>query len=192
LREFLAKRGELPDASLQASVPVSTHGEGEGKGVNQISSMFVSLATDIPDPVERLRAVHEMTANAKEEHKAVGARLLQEWAEFAAPLTFGLAARLIANPAVAERITPSNLVISNVPGPQFPLYFAGAEMRRFYPLGPLTGSMGLNLTVLSLRDNVGFGFIACRELLSAAELQDLASLVPMAVAELRDTAHLLD
>ena len=182
LREYLAKHGELPEASLQASVPVSTHAESSGKGVNQVSSMFVSLATDIPDPVERLKHISAMTANAKEEHKAVGARLLQEWAEFAAPLTFSLAARLIANPAVADRLTPSNLVISNVPGPAFPLFFAGAEMRALYPLGPVVGGMGLNLTVLSLRDTVGFGFIACRELLP--DVDAVAACVPAAVAEL--------
>ncbi len=188
LRDYLAKHGELPESSLQASVPVSTHGEGgTKKGVNQISTMFVTLATDIEDPVERLLAIHEMTNGAKEDHKAVGAHLLQEWAEFAAPLTFGLAARLIANPAVAERLTPSNLVISNVPGPSFPLYFAGAELKAMYPLGPLTAGMGLNLTVMSLRDSVGFGFIGCRELLP--DVQDLAACVPAAVAELLDAAR---
>ena len=190
LREFLAKRGELPESALQASVPVSTHGEEAAtRGVNQISSMFVSLETQIDDPVERLRIISARTVNAKAEHRAVGAKLLQEWAEFAAPLTFSLAARLYANPAVSGRVTPSNLVISNVPGPSFPLYFAGARMLRFYPLGPVLDAMGLNLTVLSLLDNVGFGFIACRELLSAAELKDLAACVPAAVAELLDAAQ---
>ena len=75
-----------------------------------------------------------------------------------------------------------NLVISNVPGPPFPLYFAGAKLTGLYPLGPIFDGAGLNITVLSYTDSMGFGFIACRELMP--RLWDLATAVGAATAEL--------
>ena len=94
LRKYLDGRGEMPDKSLIATCPVSVRGEDEKDviGSNRVSAMFTSLFTDIPDPVERLAAIHEANKGAKEEHNAVGADLLTNWAEFAAPTMFSLAA----------------------------------------------------------------------------------------------------
>jgi hypothetical protein len=77
---------------------------------------------------------------------------------------------------------PFNLIISNVPGPPIPLYFCGGRLVDLYPLGPIMDGLGLNLTVLSNMDHMGFGFIACRELMP--DLWDLADAVPDALAEL--------
>ncbi|MGH2759743.1 MAG: WS/DGAT/MGAT family O-acyltransferase, partial [Actinomycetota bacterium] len=175
LRRYLSGRGELPDKSLIATCPVSVRGDDEKQvGSNQVSAMFTSLNTDIEDPVERLMAIHEANRNAKEEHHAVGADLLQNWAEFAAPTTFSLAARVYSGLRLAERHPViHNLVISNVPGPPFPLYFAGAKLVGLNPLGPIMDGAGLNITVLSYVDNINWGFIACRELMP--DLWDLAS-----------------
>jgi hypothetical protein len=79
-----------------------------------------------------------------------------------------------------------NLVVSNVPGPPFPLYFAGARLVALHPLGPIFDGAGLNITVLSYMDDVGFGFIACRELMP--RLWELAHAVPEATAELKKAA----
>jgi diacylglycerol O-acyltransferase / wax synthase len=100
-----------------------------GQTNNKVSAMFTSLATDVDDPLERLRAISRVTKGAKEDHNAIGARFLQDWAEHAAPTTFALASRLYARLGLADRHRPiHNLVISNVPGPPFPLYYAGARL----------------------------------------------------------------
>jgi hypothetical protein len=83
-----------------------------------------------------------------------------------------------------------NLIVSNVPGPPIPLYFNGAKLVALYPLGPVMDGAGLNLTVLSNMDRIGFGFIACRELMP--ELWDLAEAVPSALAELVEAAEKLE
>ena len=96
---------------------------------NRVSSMLVSLASDIDDPVERLGAIRESTNVAKEQEKAIGADTLMDWTEFAAPALAARAARLYSRTKVADRLRPLfNVTISNVPGPPFPLYSAGARM----------------------------------------------------------------
>jgi WS/DGAT/MGAT family acyltransferase len=190
LRKYLAEHNELPDKSLIATCPVSVRGDDEKDviGSNQVSAMFTSLSTDIIDPVERLRAIHESNVGAKEEHNAIGANVLTNWAEFAAPTTFSLAARMYTGLGLAARHPViHNLVISNVPGPPFPLYFAGAKLVGLNPLGPVMDGAGLNITVLSYVDNINWGFIACRELMP--DLWDLADAIPEQQAELLKLAQ---
>ncbi len=145
-----------------AVCPISVRTEDEeGSHGNKVSAMFTSLATDIDDPVERLRAIVSVTDGAKREHNALGARMLTDWGEFAAPVTFGLASRLYSSMRLADRHRPiHNLVVSNVPGPPFSLYLAGAELVAAYPMGPIMEGAGLNATVLSYRDSIDFGFMA--------------------------------
>jgi hypothetical protein len=145
--------------------------------------MFSPLATDITDPIERLQAIHDANKGAKAEQKALGASMLMEWAELAAPLTFSLAARFYSASSLADRHPPAfNLIISNVPGPPIPLYMGGAQLKSLYPLGPILEGLGLNVTVLSNMDHMCFGFIAARELMP--DLWDLCDSVPDALAEL--------
>jgi WS/DGAT/MGAT family acyltransferase len=185
LRRYLEARGEIPDKSLTAAIPVSVHAEtSDEAGANRVSVMFSTLGTDIEDPLERLRVIHEANKGAKAEQKALGANMLMGWAELAAPITFSLAARLYTSTRLADRMpAPFNLIISNVPGPPIPLYFCGARLVDLYPLGPIMDGLGLNLTVLSNMDHMGFGFIAARELMP--DLWDLAHAVPDALAELQ-------
>ena len=165
LRRYLERRGELPEASLLASVPVSVHGKStRDGGSNKVSSLFTRLRTDIADPLERLQELAEANAVAKEHHNAIPADTLQDWAEFAAPRVFGLAVRAVTSLRLAERgPVIHNLVISNVPGPPVPLYFLGARMDAMYPLGPVFHGAGLNITVLSQNGVAHIGVIACRE-----------------------------
>lgn len=166
LRRYLSDRGELPEASLLASVPVSVHGESKRQGRNKVSAIFCRLGTDVEDPRERIMAMAERNSNAKEHGKAVPADTLQEWAEFAAPRTFGLAVRMVSDLGLAERgPVIHNLVISNVPGPPVPLYFMGARIDALYPLGPIFHGAGLNLTVISNNGQMNIGAIACREMM---------------------------
>jgi diacylglycerol O-acyltransferase len=165
LRRYLEGRGELPETSLLASVPVSVHGSSSRDGgTNKVSSLFTRLRTDIADPVDRLHALAAANAIAKEHHKAIPADTLQDWAEFAAPRVFGLAVRAVTSLRLAERgPVIHNLVISNVPGPPVPLYFLGARMDAMYPLGPIFHGAGLNITVLSNNGVAHIGIIACSE-----------------------------
>ena len=166
LRRYLEERGELPETSLLASVPVSVHGESKKTGgSNKVSTIFSRLCTDVVDPLERLSQVAESNTNAKEHHRAIPADTLQDWAEFAAPRTFGLAVRMVSSLRLADTgPVIHNLVISNVPGPPVPLYFMGAKIEGLYPLGPVFHGAGLNITVMSSDGKVHVGAIACREL----------------------------
>lgn len=165
LRAYLEERGELPDSSLLATVPVSVRESSQrATGANKVSALFARLGTDVEDPLDRLRQMAEANKHAKEHHNAISADSLQDWAEFAAPRTFGLAVRAYAGLRLAERHpVVHNLVISNVPGPPVPLYFMGARIEALYPLGPVFHGAGLNLTVMSNNGAVHVGAIACRE-----------------------------
>jgi diacylglycerol O-acyltransferase len=165
LRAYLAERDELPESSLLATVPVSVRDSSRrSTGANKVSALFTKLGTDIDDPLERLRMLAERNRHAKEHHNAISADALQDWAEFAAPRTFGLAVRAYANLRLAERHpVVHNLVISNVPGPPIPLYFMGARIDALCPLGPVFHGAGLNITVMSNAGQMHVGAIACRE-----------------------------
>jgi diacylglycerol O-acyltransferase / wax synthase len=190
LRSFLLEGDELPDKPLVAVVPVSVRPEvGTPKGSNQVSSMFVQLPVDLHLPLDRLMAIHDGTKGAKEEHNALGADLLQNWAEYSTPNVFANAARLYSRMRLADRHRPiANLVISNVPGPDFPLYLGGAELQAGFPLGPVMDGMGLNITIMSYRGVLYWGIMACPE--SIPRVWNLTAAVPPALDELLDAAGL--
>ncbi|MCW2689886.1 MAG: Diacylglycerol O-acyltransferase [Mycobacterium sp.] len=184
LRQFLLDRGELPDSSLIAMVPVSVHEKSDRPGRNQVSGMFSRLETQIEDPAERLRAIAEANSVAKQHSSAIGATLLQDWSQFAAPAVFGIAMRVYASSRLTEALPVHNLVVSNVPGPAMPLYFLGSEVKAMYPLGPIFHGSGLNITVMSLNGKLDVGIISCPELLP--DLWDLADDFTVGLEELLD------
>src|SRR5579875_885506 len=188
LRRYLAARGELPEASLVGMVPISVRRADErGTLGNRVSAMLVSLATALDDPVERLHAISRGTQGAKEQHEAIGAETLMNWVEFAAPAVAARAARLISRMKVFDRVRPLfNVVISNVPGPSFPLYCAGAPMRAMYPMGPITDGVGLNMTVISYQGTMYFGLVGCRE--TVPGLEEIAAGLGESLAELAKAA----
>ena len=189
LRGYLEDRGELPESSLLATVPVSVRSESKrSDGANKVSALFAKLGTDVEDPAERLADMAERNRNAKEHHKAISAEALQDWAEFAAPRTFGLAVRAYASLRLAEKHpVVHNLVISNVPGPPLPLYFMGARIEALHPLGPVFHGAGLNITVMSNNGRVGVGVIACRE--SMPDVDDLARRFPAELERLHQAVQ---
>lgn len=167
LAGYLAARDEELDAPLVAMVPVSVRSDDERDAMgNKVSSMLTSLATDVDDPVDRLKVIHECMGEAKEQQKAIGADTLQEWSEFAAPAVLGRAARLYSRMRWADAHRPLfNVTISNVPGPPFALYSAGAKLLANYPVGPIFDGGGLNMTVMSYLDQLDFGLLACPDVL---------------------------
>ena len=185
LRKFLDDRGELPDSTLVAMVPVSVHDKSDRPGRNQVSGMFSSLETHIDTPAERLKSISEANSVAKQHSSAIGATLLQDWTQFAAPAVFGVAMRLYASTKLTEARPVHNLVISNVPGPQMPLYFLGSEVKAMYPLGPIFHGSGLNITVMSLNGKLDVGIVSCPELLP--DLWDLADDFEPALDELLES-----
>ena len=188
LRSFLLDGDELPDKPLVAVVPISVRPDlDDPKGSNQVSAMFVQLPVDIEHPIERLMAIHEGTEGAKEEHNALGADMLQNWAEHATPNVFASAARFYSRMRLANVHRPiANLVISNVPGPDFPLYLAGAELKAGFPLGPVMDGMGVNITAMSYRGVLYWGIMACPETIPM--VGDLTDAVPVALDELLEAA----
>jgi WS/DGAT/MGAT family acyltransferase len=184
LRRYLEHHDALPETPLIAVCPVSVRTDDQrGELNNKVSAMFTSLATDVDDPIERLKVIHEVTQGAKEDHNVIGANLLQDWAEHAAPTTFALAARLYSSMNLSDRHRPiHNVVISNVPGPPFPLYYAGAKAVCTLPMGPVMEGAGLNITVLSYMDSIDVGFMVCRELVP--DVWKLADFAEEAMAEL--------
>lgn len=151
LRKYLADKKKLPIKPLVAMVPISTRTEGEKeKGGNQISSMLVQLATNIEDPIERVEAINENTSRGKTYQGAIGAKTLANMAE---AVPFGVAnqaARLYSRFRIAEMHNPVfNVTITNVPGPQFPLYLNGHKLLSIMGSAPILDGMGLIITIFS-------------------------------------------
>jgi hypothetical protein len=139
VRRWLVEHDELPAEPLVAQIPVSVRtGEQVGTYGNRIMLMSAPLFTEEPDPLRRLQRTHEALAGMKERHRAL--------------------------PATSRPGRPTwNLVISNVPGPQFPLYCAGARLVANHPVSVITDGMGLNITVMSYCGSLDFGIVADRE-----------------------------
>ena len=183
LRRWLLDHDALPDQPLVAAVPVSIRTEAErGANGNKVSTMFAGLPTQLADPVERLHACSAAMQAAKEQHGALPATLLSDVTQFAMPALAGQAARLAARVRLLERVNPFNLFISNVPGPNIALYYAGARLLGYYPLSAIADGQGLNITVCSLDGGMHFGLIADRELVP--DLDTMAGYLDDELAEL--------
>ncbi len=180
LRRFLLERGELPENPLVATVPVSVHGKSDRPGRNQTTWMFCRVESQISDPAERIRAIAAGNSAAKEHTAALGPTLLHDWTQFGGPTMFGAAMRLL--PRIPINRSAYNLILSNIPGPRDQLYFLGCRVGAMYPLGPIIGDAGLNITVMSLNGELGIGLIACPDLLP--DLWSIADAFPDALKEL--------
>jgi WS/DGAT/MGAT family acyltransferase len=180
LRRWLSGRGEPVGPDLRALVPVSVRSaEEHGTFGNQVSAVFCPLPVGDPDPASRLRKVRESMKGLKEGGQVIGARALTRLGDFAPPRLVAQAARLQAMTRVF------NLVITNVPGPQFPLYLLGRRMKACYPQVPLASHQALGVALLSYDGQIGVGFIGDADLardLSALSLATRASLDELLVA----------
>ena len=175
LKRWLAEAGCKPDKPLIAAVPVSLREPGNTDANNQVSTMVVSLCTDIDDRVARLLAIH---ASAQQGKKQIGniRALPTDFPSLGAPWMLSGLAALAGRSKLAERLPPLiNVLISNVPGPQFPLYFAGAKLLTYYPVSIPAHGGALNMTVQSYNGSLEFGLTACRRALP--DIADLAELV---------------
>jgi diacylglycerol O-acyltransferase / wax synthase len=189
LRKYLLAGGELPADPLVAMVPMSVRStDQKGAMGNRVTQLLVRLATQEPDLLKRYEAIKAETVVAKDSINAIGADTLSNWAEFAAPAVAARAARLYSSMGLANRHKPIyNVTISNVPGPQVPLYCAGARLVEWYPMGPIFDGIGLNMTVMSYMGELYIGLLACRETMSG--LWDLSAYCNEAVDELLTLAR---
>jgi diacylglycerol O-acyltransferase / wax synthase len=199
-RTYLANHRELPTEPLVAVVPVSTHdtgpkqqsydttvgdessrtGEGTtrsrrrpsvSKAANAVSLLLSTLATDVSDPLERLIVVHKAMVRAKALHDALGADTLTQWLAVTNPLMLGAVARIYLGLGVAAHAPlAANVLVSNVPGPPVPLYFGGARLLGLYPLGPIYDGVGVNVTVISCENALGFGIVSSPEVLDDSDV----------------------
>jgi WS/DGAT/MGAT family acyltransferase len=160
LRAWLERHNDLPDAPLAAMVPVSVRAPDQPVFGNNIAMMIPPVFTDEPDPARRLQRTHEAMRSAKERHRAVPATLLQDANHFIPPVLLARAARATALVASSPRRgAAANVLISNIPGARDPQYLSGARLEAHFPLSAIFHALGLNITVVSYRDQVDWGIV---------------------------------
>lgn len=171
LRKYLESKNESPAESMVAMAPISVRPEEGRKSMgNQVAAMTIKIGTDVADPVERIKAVHENAAAQKAMTNAVGAKLMTDFQQFIPSTTAAMAARLYTQLGLSESMSPPfNCVISNVPGPQFPLFSAGAKLVTQFGLGPLYDGMGIFFPVFSYNGHITVSVNACREMMPDPE-----------------------
>jgi WS/DGAT/MGAT family acyltransferase len=178
---YLRGRGELPERPLVALIAVSTREEGDTSVDNRVTTVPVNWATDVQDPVQRLRRIHRNAERAKQVARHHDADLLSGLGGAVPPGLTNLAMRSIGtNLSVLARI--GNVVVSNVRATPVPLYTAGARIESMYPMSVLASGQGLNVTVVSYMGRVDVGFTADPDLVP--DVWELADAIPAALAEL--------
>lgn len=182
LRKYLIEHaGGVPEKPLTAMTPVSVRPrDGEDFG-NAVTAVLVNLGTHLADPVERLRTIRASMADAKSlirdlTYGEVGLFTLLTAAPIMTPISLGLVGRL----------PPTNIVISNVPGPRKTLYWNGARLEGMYPVSIVTHGMAVNITVTSYGGNVDFGIVACRK--TVPRVQRLIDFLEEGLVELEQAA----
>jgi diacylglycerol O-acyltransferase / wax synthase len=190
LRGLLERRGEDVDSPLVAMIPVSTREKTDGPAANtegtlgnRVSAMLVSLATTVDDPIERLLAVAESSRASKSRTEVLGPRVVDDLAQLFVPALTTRAAKLVSNLKLFDKIAPVfNVTLSNVPGPQFDLWFGGCRVEALYPIGPIVDGVGLNITAMSYTGRVYLGLLGCRRLVPDVDV--LAELLEESLDEL--------
>lgn len=178
LRRFLLEQGALPEEAMTAMLPVNIRPKGDHGGGNEVGAILASFATDVADPVQRLRAIVASTRRAKQQLEGMSKGALMQYAALL------LAPMLLSQiPGAAGRVRPAfNVVVSNVPGPERPLYFRGWRAEALYPLSIPFHGYGLNVTVGGYAGELDFGFTGCRD--TVPHLQRLAVYASEAFDEL--------
>lgn len=158
LRRYLGRHGGVPDESLVAAMPISLRAAGSTEFTTQATMVRVSLATDIQDPARRLRAIRDSASAAKSTGGRGKSVVPMDFPTIGLPwIVHGLAS-LYGRSGIAELAPPLvNVVVSNVPGPPMPLFFAGARVAKYWPLSIVQHSLGVNITVASYAGALGFG-----------------------------------
>ena len=188
LRRWLTEHDALPDQPLVAMIPVSVRDPAsQGALGNKVSAMLATLPTSVADPGLRLKIVHAATKAAKAQQAAIPQGLVDQISDFYPPALTARAARVVFATGVLHRLPPFNLTISNVPGPNVPVYLCGAALIAHYPVSVVTDGQGLNITLVGYLGQLHFGLISCRELVP--DLDALAGYLVEELAILLETAE---
>jgi diacylglycerol O-acyltransferase / wax synthase len=165
LRRWLAERDALPGPPLIAMIPVSVRDPSSKAAMgNKVSAMLAALPTNVADPGERVEIVHAATQIAKSQQAAIPQGLIDQVSDFSPPALTARAARVVFATGVLHRLPPFNVCISNVPGPNVPVYLCGAKLLAHYPVSVITDGQGLNITLVGYLGRLHFGLVSCREL----------------------------
>jgi diacylglycerol O-acyltransferase len=187
LRRYFQQRGALPRKSLIAAVPISLRAKGDITSDNQASMSLISLGTHIGDLRKRLAHVKAATAAMKSTMGPLKSILPTDFPSIGAPWLIEAATALYGKARLAEKIPQfANVAISNVPGPNAPLYMAGARMLSNYPTSIVVHGMALNVTVHSLHEQIDFGLMA--DLQAMPDVRALADAMKVAFDDLRALA----
>ncbi len=163
LRRYLKENDDLPEKPLIAGVPVSLREAGNEDANNQASILLMTLATDVSDPVARLKTIHQSSTAGKAMMGRFKAVIPNDFPMFGAPWLVSGLASLMGRTRLVNVLPPvANLVISNVAGSPVPVYFAGAKVVSYYPVSIPGHGMALNVTVQSYNGRMDYGVIACR------------------------------
>jgi diacylglycerol O-acyltransferase len=174
LRRWLTDHDALPETPLIAMIPVSVRDPASKAAMgNKVSAMLATLPTQEADPATRVAIVHAATQTAKAQQAAIPQGLIDQVSDFSPPALTARAARVVFATGVLHRLPPFNLCISNVPGPNVPVYLCGARLLAHYPVSVITDGQGLNITLVGYLGQLHFGLISCRELVP--DLEQLAS-----------------
>ncbi len=186
LRSYLEDSRELPEKSLVAGVPISLRSEGDTSSNNQVSGTVIDLATQVRDPLQRLAMIIAGTKAMKEQMGTFGSLIPTDFPSLGSPWLLSGLASLYGRSRLADVLRVANVTISNVPGPQMPLYLAGAKMTGIYPLSIVVHGVALNITVQSYMGQLCFGLIACRR--AVPDVAELAAQMERAMESLRKLA----
>jgi len=150
LRHYLERAGALPSRPLVASVPLATSPSEPRRGGNHVDNLYVSIATDVADPVARLVAISASANSAKDMRAALGNDLMEERAEVLPPQLYSLAIRTWTRSRLADHVRPPvNVVLSNVHGPSETIEVGSAVLEAIYSVGPILEGIGCNITAWS-------------------------------------------
>ena len=163
LRNYLQSRNELPDKPLVAMAPISVRQDDARKTAgNQVSAMLVDLATDVDEPMVRLQRIHQNTQGSKVHANALPANQITD---FIPSETLAAAARVYTRTRLGAQHRPFfNVTITNVPGPPFPLYLAGAKISHCFGMAPILDGLGLLLVIFSYAGRISIGITSCHDM----------------------------
>jgi len=170
LRRWLLQRGLLPAQPLFAGVPFSARAQGDTEQAIQVGFIAINLHTDMPDPLERLAAIHRSADVSKQSTGDFKSLIPDDIPSIGLPWLLGGAAWLVSHPDVADRVPlPFNMVVSNIPGPPTPLFVAGARVTTFLPVSIVYHGIGLNVSVYSYDGRLFAGVVSCADLMPDAD-----------------------
>ncbi len=176
LRTYLKSHNALPKKTLVAAMPVSLREESNKELNNQASMVLAELGTNHGDATKRWTAILTSTNKIKESLKSLKSVLPTDYPGLLAPLMVSRLNAAVASTKLMERLPPiANVAISNVPGPQVPLFLAGAQMKTFFPVSIITHGLALNITVQTYCGRIDFGIVACKE--AVPDLHDFATAI---------------